>query len=42
MFANSTYHLVALSAGPEIIKGVLASSIKIESTSSTIAKLCAL
>ena len=31
-----------LSPGPEIISGVLASSIRIESTSSTIAKLCPL
>jgi hypothetical protein len=37
--AKSTYHLVADSAGPEMISGVRASSMRIESTSSTIAKL---
>ncbi len=38
--ANSTYHLVGWSAGPEMISGVRASSMRIESTSSTIAKWC--
>ena len=37
MRANSWYHLVAMSAGPLMISGVRASSMRIESTSSTIA-----
>ncbi|SKY04578.1 Uncharacterised protein [Mycobacteroides abscessus subsp. abscessus] len=39
MRANSVYHLLDPSAGPEMISGVLASSTRIESTSSTTAKL---
>ena len=35
--ANSVYHLAADSAGPLMISGVRASSMRIESTSSTIA-----
>ena len=38
--ANSPYQRAECSAGPEMISGVRASSIRIESTSSTIAKLC--
>ena len=37
--ANSAYQRADCSAGPEMISGVRASSIRIESTSSTIAKL---
>jgi hypothetical protein len=39
MAAKSAYHFVAWSAGPLMISGVRASSMRIESTSSTIAKL---
>ena len=39
--ANSPYHLVAWSAGPEMISGVRASSMRIESTSSTIGEVVA-
>ena len=39
--AKSPYHLVAWSAGPEMISGVRASSTRIESTSSTIGEVVA-
>ena len=39
MLLTATYFSEESSAAPEIISGVRASSIKIESTSSTIAKL---
>ena len=38
ILANSAYHLTSSWVGPEMISGVRASSIRIESTSSTIAK----
>ena len=38
MPANSLYHLTSSSVGPEMISGVRASSMRMESTSSTIAK----
>ena len=40
MSANAWYHRELASAGPEMISGVRASSIRIESASSTMAKLC--
>ncbi len=39
MLANSGYHWTSSWVGPEMISGVRASSMRIESTSSTIAKL---
>ena len=41
MVANSPYHLTSSWVGPLMISGVRASSMRMESTSSTIAKLCA-
>ena len=39
MVANSPYHFTSSWVGPLMISGVRASSMRIESTSSTIAKL---
>ena len=38
MVANSAYHLTSSCVGPLMISGVRASSMRIESTSSTMAK----